>query len=154
LLIIVKQLPLFMGVPFHAHDFWAVLAEVPEHVTTMSWAAFGLGLGSLAALFLLNALPGRLFKVMPPPVWVFVVGTLVSTLVLGLDRRFLINVPESPLKHGIVMPDFATVFSHSPLWLPVAYIVFVLLLIDGTESLATILAVDKIDPYKRRSDPD
>ena len=28
------------------------------------------------------------------------------------------------------------------------------MLIDGTESLATIAAVDKIDPYRRRSDPD
>jgi MFS superfamily sulfate permease-like transporter len=38
--------------------------------------------------------------------------------------------------------------------LPLAYIVFSLILIDGTESLATIAAVDKIDPYRRRSDPD
>ena len=28
------------------------------------------------------------------------------------------------------------------------------MLIDGTESLATIAAVDKLDPYRRRSDPD
>jgi MFS superfamily sulfate permease-like transporter len=34
------------------------------------------------------------------------------------------------------------------------YIVVTLLLIDGTESLATITAVDKLDPYHRRSDPD
>ena len=27
-------------------------------------------------------------------------------------------------------------------------------MIDGTESLATIAAVDKLDPYRRRSDPD
>ena len=38
--------------------------------------------------------------------------------------------------------------------MPLAYIVIPLLLIDGTESLATIAAVDKIDPYRRRSDPD
>ena len=39
-------------------------------------------------------------------------------------------------------------------WLPVAYLVVLLVLIDGTESLATIAAVDKLDPYRRRSDPD
>ena len=40
------------------------------------------------------------------------------------------------------------------LWLPLAYLVVTLLLIDATESLATIAAVDNIDPYRRRSDPD
>jgi len=38
--------------------------------------------------------------------------------------------------------------------LPLAYLVVTLLLIDATESLATIAAVDNIDPYRRRSDPD
>jgi MFS superfamily sulfate permease-like transporter len=66
----------------------------------------------------------------------------------------LINVPESPLKHGVVLPNFREVATNYHLWAPLAYIVFTLLLIDGTESLATIAAVDKIDPYRRRSDPD
>ncbi len=30
LMIIVKQIPLFMGVKFEAHEFWAVLGEVPQ----------------------------------------------------------------------------------------------------------------------------
>ena len=33
-------------------------------------------------------------------------------------------------------------------------LVFTLVLIDGTESLATIAAVDKLDPFRRKSDPD
>ena len=44
-------------------------------------------------------------------------------------------------------------FAHAGLWLPLVYLVFTLLLIDGTESLATIVAVDKIDTYRRRSYP-
>jgi carbonic anhydrase len=39
------------------------------------------------------------------------------------------------------------------LWLSVFVLVVTLTLIDGTESLATIAATDKIDPYRRRSDP-
>jgi len=31
--------------------------------------------------------------------------------------------------------------------------VLTLVLIDGTESLATIKAIDKVDPFKRRSTP-
>ncbi|MGO9252587.1 MAG: SulP family inorganic anion transporter [Mycobacterium sp.] len=153
LMIIVKQIPLVMGVKFEAHEFWAVLGEVPRHVPSMSHQVFALGVGCLAALFVLAALPGRLLKVMPPPVWVFIAGTVVSTFILKLDKPHLINVPDS-LKRGIVFPHFGDAFAHAALWFPLAYLVVTLLLIDGTESLATIAAVDKLDVYRRRSDPD
>jgi MFS superfamily sulfate permease-like transporter len=154
LMIIAKQIPLFMGVKFEAHEFWTILEEAPLHVTTMNVGVLSLGLACLVGLFILAAVPGRLLKVMPPPVWVFIGGTLVSQLFLHLDQRYLINVPEAPLTHGVILPDLPTAFSDYHLWAPLAYIVFTLLLIDGTESLATIAAVDKIDPYRRRSDPD
>jgi MFS superfamily sulfate permease-like transporter len=153
LMIIVKQIPLFMGVKFEAHEFWAVLGEVPRHVQSMSPSVCGLGVGCLVALFVLAALPGRLLKVMPPPVWVFLAGTVVSTFILKLGKPNLINVPD-PLKHGVVFPQFGDAFSHAALFLPLAYLVVTLVLIDGTESLATIAAVDNIDTYRRRSDPD
>lgn len=154
LLIIAKQIPLFMGVKFEAHDFWTILEEAPQHFATMNVRVLGLGLVCLAALFILAAVPGRLLKVMPPPVWVFICGTLASVLFLHLDPQYLINVPEAPLKHGLILPNFPEALRNADLWAPLAYIVFTLLLIDGTESLATIAAVDKIDPYRRRSDPD
>jgi carbonic anhydrase len=153
LMIIVKQIPLFMGVKFETHEFWAVLGEVPSHVQSMHLQVFALGIGCLAALFVLSALPGRLLKVMPPPVWVFLAGTLVSTFALKLDKHYLINVPDS-LEHGVVFPQFGEAFTDAALWLPLAYLVVTLLLIDATESLATIAAVDNIDPFRRRSDPD
>jgi carbonic anhydrase len=153
LMIIVKQIPLFMGVKFEAHEFWAVLGEAPRHVQSMSHQTLALGVGCLAALFVLSVLPGRLLKVMPPPVWVFFAGTVVSTFILKLDRSHLINVPDS-LEHGVVFPHFGEAFTHAALLLPLAYLVVTLLLIDATESLATIAAVDNIDPYRRRSDPD
>src|SRR6201997_2739484 len=153
LMIIVKQIPLFMGVKFEAHEFWAVLGEAPRHVQSMSHQTVALGVGCLAALFVLSVLPGRLLKVMPPPVWVFFVGTVVSTFILKLDKSHLINVPDS-LEHGVVFPHFGEAFTHAALLLPLAYLVVALLFIDATESLATLAAVDNIDPYRRRSDPD
>jgi carbonic anhydrase len=153
LMIIVKQIPLFMGVKFEAHEFWAVLGEARRHVQSMSHQTLALGVGCLAALFVLSVLPGRLLKVMPPPVWVFFAGTVVSTFILKLDKSHLINVPDS-LEHGVVFPHFGEAFTHAALLLPLAYLVVTLLLIDATESLATIAAVDNIDPYRRRSDPD
>ena len=154
LLIIAKQIPLFMGVSFEAHEFWAILEEAPHHLMEINLRVLGLGIGCTALLFILTSIPWRVFKLMPPPVWIFVVGTLSSLLFLPLDSQNLIAVPANLLEHGIVLPNFSKALGNYHFWLPVVYLVFLLVLIDGTESLATIYAVDKIDPYHRRSDPD
>ena len=54
---------------------------------------------------------------------------------------------------GIVPPDFHALFSDPSLVGSIFVIVLTLTFIDGTESLATILAVDKIDPWHRKSNP-
>lgn len=154
LMIIVKQFPLILGQKFEAHEFWEILAEVPQKLSTMNVQVFTLGVGCVALLFILSAVPSRLLKVMPPPVWAFFIGTAASLLFLKVGGENLIAIPESPLKHGIAMPHLFEAIHAPQTWLPLAYLVFLLLLIDGTESLATIMAVDKLDPFHRRSDPD
>lgn len=154
LMIIVKQVPLLLGQKFEAHEFWEILAEIPYKLGSMNAQVLGLGAACLAMLFVLSAVPARLFKVLPPPVWVFFLGTIASQVFLNVGQENLINVPSAPLENGVVLPKFQTVFSVPQLWLPLGYMVLTLLLIDGTESLATINAVDKLDPYHRRSDPD
>ena len=154
LMIIVKQFPLILGQKFEAHEFWEILAEVPQRAATMNVQVFILGVGCIATLFILGAVPSKLLKVMPPPVWAFLIGTGASLLFFNVGAENLISIPESPLKHGIALPHVYEALHAPHVWLPLAYIVFLLLLIDGTESLATIMAVDKLDPYRRRSDPD
>jgi carbonic anhydrase len=154
LMIIVKQFPLLFGQKFEAHEFWAILAEVPHKLSTANMQVLALGVGCIALLFILAAVPSRLLKVMPPPVWAFFIGTVVSLLFLQVGAENLISIPESPLKHGIALPHVWEAMQSPQTWLPLAYIVLLLLLIDGTESLVTIMAVDKLDPFHRRSDPD
>jgi MFS superfamily sulfate permease-like transporter len=154
LLIIAKQIPLFFGIKFEAHDFWPILAEVPTRLSSLDPQVLGLAVGCTALIFGLAAIPSRLLKVMPPPVWAFVFGTVAAQLFLNIQGANLIHVPEAPLKNGVVLPDFSGVFQHQELWLSLTVVIVTLVLIDGTESLATIAAVDKLDPYRRKSDPD
>src|SRR5690606_4908166 len=75
MLIIVKQFPLLLGVEYEAHEFWEILRETPHKMAVMNSQVFGLGVACIAVLFVLSSIPGRLFKMMPPPVWVFFIGT-------------------------------------------------------------------------------
>src|SRR5206468_2558567 len=113
---------------------------------------FFVGLSCLALIFALASLKARWLKVVPPQVIAAAVG-LVLAVFLGLKGDHLIQIPAQPFKHGIVLPNFRGLLADPSLWLALATTVLTLTMIDGIESLATIAAVDKIDPFRRKSEP-
>jgi MFS superfamily sulfate permease-like transporter len=152
LLIIVKQLPYMVGHAYRAHDFFPMIAETPAQMRTMNPTLFAVALASLALIFVLAMAKARWLKAVPPQVIVVGIGVVVG-LVLGIQGKDLIKIPDDPFKHGIVLPDFRGLFSDHTLWWPLLTIVVTLTLIDGVESLATVKAVDRIDPFRRKSCP-
>lgn len=154
LLIIVKQIPLLFGTPFKSHSFWEMIFEIPRRCGDINYSVLATGVGCTTALFILNALPFRIFRVVPAPVWVFIGGATIAQLFFALEPQYCIHIPENPLQNGMQLPEFSSVFSAPHTWLTLAYVILVLILIDATESLATIMAVDKLDVWGRRSDPD
>lgn len=152
LLIIVKQLPALMGVKFHAHEFYEYILETPTHIAEGKPMVFLIGMLSLALMFGLSAGKAKWLKVVPPQVLAVIFGSTLG-LIFGLKGDALITIPENPLSHGFTMPDFVGAWNNTSIWMAITTTVVTLTLIDGIESLATVMAIDKIDPFHRKSDP-
>lgn len=130
----------------------AAIGRIPENVLHLDPHVFLIGGISLALLLLLSNRKERWATCIPPPLLVVGLGIITGWL-LQLQPGYLIHVPDNVLEQGIRPPDFLGVWERPDLWMSVLVLVVTLTLIDGTESLATIAAIDKIDPYRRRSDP-
>jgi MFS superfamily sulfate permease-like transporter len=159
LLIIVKQFPTFFGFTgtVHAHEFHQFILDVSEYALGLTPMVFAVSLATLVVLFVLGALQKkvRLFQVLPPQLLAVVFGVLLAQGV-GLGTlnggKFLISVPNN-IFHGIHTPHFGELLSRTDLWYAAVMGIILLTMIDGVESLATAMAVDRIDPFHRRSQP-
>ena len=157
MLIIIKQVPAFLGVIIPPiKSIPKAIISIPEQVLVLNPLICTIGAVSLFLLFFLTAVLSRIqatwAKLVPVPMIVIVLGGLVSWII-GIDEKYLIHVPLNVFEHGIVFPSFAEAFTRTDLWGSFLLIIITLTLIDGTESLATIQAIDKIDPFKRKSNP-
>lgn len=152
IIIIIKQFPLLLGVlapPLKTIP--ASLAALPGQISKLHPTVLLVGAVSTFLIFFLNRTENRWLKIIPPPLSVVVIGFAMGAFA-GLDPKYLIHIPDN-LVESIQLPAFGTVLSRPDLWWAIATIVITLTLIDGIESLATIQAVDRIDPWQRKSDP-
>lgn len=152
-MIIVKMIPAMVGhLTPPVKSIPAAIDHIPENLLHLNPTVFLIGGVSLALLFFLYKRKDWWAMLIPPPLMVVGLGIVISWL-LQLPSAYLIQVPDDVLEQGIRLPDFLGVWQTPDLWVSVLLIVVTLTLIDGTESLATIAGIDKIDPFRRRSDP-
>ena len=153
LMLVMKQMPNFLGQKFHGHEFFEMAAEIPARLAQVNFTVLALSGFCLALLFVLNAVKSRWIKIVPAQLIVVVVGAAIGAAI-NIDPKFLVHAPSNPFEHGFVMPDFAALFADRSIWGAVFSCTLLLAFVDGTESLATIHAVDRIDPFHRKSSPD
>ena len=156
-LIIIQQLPALLGSPgiYYTRELSESIHRLPDQISDLSPNVCITGIIGLLILFILN---NRWFNEYPwvrtqSPLLVVVWGGVAGWM-WNIPNEYLISVPHNIVTQGVRFPDFAAVWAQSELWFALFGTVIMLTLIDTTESLATIRAIDKIDPFKRRSDPD
>lgn len=154
LLIIVKQLPMFFGYAgqVHAHEFYHYAIDAPVFALGMDYRVVAVSGSCLALLFFLGSLTKVGFvKVVPPQLVAVICGMAIGQAV-GLSPAQLISLPKDAF-HGVHLPNFAALLARQDLWYAAVMGVVTLTMIDGVESLATAMAIDRIDPYRRKSQP-
>ncbi len=152
-IIIIKQIPALLGVLAPpAKSMLVTIANLPAVLLQTDAAIAAIGGVCLFLLFYLNRTRHAWLRRIPPLLFVAGVGIGLGYL-LKLEPQYLIAMPHNIIEGGITLPAFADVWNRTELWWGILLVVITLTLIDGIESLATIAAVDKIDPYQRKSNP-
>ncbi len=150
LLVIAKEIPVLMGCAFHAHGFWSVMGEVPTHVRDVRVPVFVLGGLTFVLMFVLDATKAKWTKVVPPPVIGVVLGTTVGWF-MGIAPGDCVSLPTQGFAWH--PPAVQEAFSQAGLLKEVLIGSVLLAVIGGIESVATVAAIDRIDHFHRKSDP-
>ena len=157
MLIIIKQIPSFLGhlTPM-AKSIPEAIILIPTQVMGMNFEVFAVGGMTLALLFALDSNRvknhQRWARNIPAPLLAVVLGGIAGWM-LHFPEAYLVHVPKDVFVQGIHFPHFSEIWQRPDLWFALLTTVVTLTLIDGTETLATIAAIDKIDPFGRKSDP-
>ena len=149
IMIIVRQIPAWLGAPaVPSGSVLDSLSILPSQLLSAQWQVAAVGVISLGLMFALRRKASGLWRWIPAAIVVAAFGILSST-VLGFDASLRIAMPEN-IAGGIHLPAFAQFFSNSELWITMALVVFTFTMIDAVESVASVKAVDKIDPWRRK----
>jgi MFS superfamily sulfate permease-like transporter len=159
IILISKQLPLLVG--YDRADFWSkelfnifsldhAFAHVKNIYQHSSAGAVIIALLSLGLLIVWERTLAKRFSFLPTSFVIVVFGVLMALLFkyfipgLALTASQFVNVPADMFSE-IKLPDYSSVFSNAAIWKNA----IVICVVATLETLLSIEAVDKIDPYNR-----
>lgn len=159
IILISKQIPFLLG--YDQADFWTKelfnvisFSNAFEHVKNIyhhtSKGAIFIALSSLGLLILWKKTMAKRIPFLPTSFVVVLFGILMAMLfnnyvpALALKPSQFVNVPEDMFSQ-IKFPDFQSLFSNTAIWKNAV----VICIVASLETLLSVEAVDKIDPYNR-----
>jgi MFS superfamily sulfate permease-like transporter len=137
-----------------------LLKEIVTQIPNIHPVIFGISLTGIFLLIFIPKIQSRLLHYFPASLWVLVLSVLAAYLfnffephtidIAGrsyeIGPQQLISIPDD-LREAIMYPNFDRIGDYR-FWLAVLSIS----LIASIQTLAMAKAVDKLDPYKRKSD--
>jgi MFS superfamily sulfate permease-like transporter len=150
LIIIATQTHVMLGVTPEPGSLFSTIAQIPHGFLNMNMEIV---LISFLGLLILIGWPLIKSRI-PAPVIVVLVGMLfawhfdLGQVTSANGSRFLVSISDN-FSAGFYFPDFSKLFSVA-FWEAALSIS----LVGSLESLLSVTAVDKLDPYKRSSDLD
>ena len=159
-IIFAKQMHVAMGTTSDANTTMGVLMDIFYQIPNANPFVVVISLLGILLLVFHSKISYKLFHFLPSPMWVLLISipfvyafdffdehTIAlfgKDFVVGPD--LLLNIPSS-LFDSIMFPDFSKI-GTGPFWLTVLSIT----MIASVETLASTVAVDKMDPFKRTTD--
>ncbi|MEJ6776390.1 MAG: SulP family inorganic anion transporter [Crocinitomicaceae bacterium] len=159
IIIFAKQMHVAMGTSSDAENTVGILVDIIQKIPEINpFIALISGIGIILLLFHAR-ISYKVFHFIPAPVWVLAIAVPIvifynylevnEIAVLGeafkAPENYLIDIPSDWTK-GFVFPDFSKVFTGT-FWMAVISIN----LLSTVITLAGTKAVDKLDPYKRKT---
>lgn len=159
IILISKQIPLAVGYDqpdfwtsgflhlFSAENFSGNMLMLNTHITR---GAIVISTFSLLAYFLHRQFFKGKLKMIPAPLFVVLIGTIISILFnyvgssFSLKQTQLVNIPSN-IFAGISLPDFSKLLSAASIWEDG----LIIGLLATLETLLCVEAVDKLDKHNR-----
>ena len=153
-IIMARQLPVALGTEPPEHGIipeeWPVLhgldtiLTIPQSILNLNPIVALIGVVCIL-IMILWPLWTRVARIIPAPLVAAGAGIGLAAS-FQVDSEFLLDLPPNLLA-GITFPDFSQVYTPTSIRWIIAFV-----FVASLESLLTAAAIDKLDPWKRRSD--
>lgn len=159
IIIVAKQLHVALGTTSDAPNMVGVLLDVVRNIDNINPFVAIISLLGMLLLIFHARISYKFFHFLPAPMWVLILAVPfvfafnffeAHTIDLfgkaySVGPELLVSIPDN-LMDGVMFPDFSKM-NTGAFWL----VVLSISLITTVETLASTKAVDKIDPYKRKT---
>lgn len=162
IIILAKQAHVALGTSSDADNTVGILVDILRKLPEINPMAAVISILGLLLLIFHSRISYKFFHWLPAPIWVLVIS-LPLTYFFGFDTEhqinflgksywvgpeFLISIPDN-LLDSILFPNFSLLGTLN-FWM----VVISITLITTVETLASNKGVDKLDPYKRKTNLD